>query len=265
MQQESHHIDLQTTIRQLSKQLRGLEKSCRGAPETQTPFSTGISALDSLLPTHGLRCGTLTEWLTPCQGSGATTLALIVASNILQNDDACVIVDTQHEFYPPLVATLGINLANTVIVRPRSQREAVWAFEQSLRCQGVAISMCWLNKLDNRICRRLQLATEEGSGVGMLLRPAHVRREPSWAEVRFLVEPRPHVPNTERVLQPPLRTPEYSRADNGASRRLCVELLYSRGGTSGETVELEIEDETGLVHLAPTVAATTTLRYHARA
>jgi protein ImuA len=256
---------VQTTIQQLSQQLRGLEQSCRGVPQEQSSIPTGVSALDSLLPAHGLRCGTLIEWLAPCQGSGATTLALTVASHILQKDDTCVVVDHPCEFYPPLAAALGINLSNTVVVRPQSQRETVWAFEQSLRCQGVALSVCWLGKLDSRICRRFQLAAEAGGGLGMLLRPAHVRREPSWAEVRFLVEPRPHVPNTERVSQSSLRTLECPRAENVASRRLHVELLYCRGGLSGEAVELEIENETGFIHLAPTMAVTTTLCRQTRA
>jgi protein ImuA len=257
MLQESRGIALQTTIQQLSQQLRGLEQSCRGTTEEHPPIATGIPALDSLLPAHGLRRGTLIEWLAPCQGSGATTLALIITSHALQDDDACVIVDHPHEFYPPLAAALGINLSSTVVVRPRSQREAIWAFEQSLRCQGVAMSMCWLNKLDSRICRRFQLAAEEGCGLGMLLRPAYVRREPSWAEARFLVEPRPHAPEANRVLPSPLGSQESPATEAAASRRLHVELLYCRGGISGEAVELEIEDETGVVHLAPTMASTT--------
>jgi len=39
--------------------------------------------------------------------------------------------------------------------------------------------------------RRLQLAAEQGGGLGLLIRPEAVRHQPSWADVRLLVEPLP--------------------------------------------------------------------------
>jgi protein ImuA len=107
--------------------------------------------------------------------------------------------------------------------------------DQALRCPGVAAALAWPEKLDGRTFRRLQLAAEEGGALGLLMRPEHVRHEPSWAEVRLLVEPRP------------VATP-------GGGRRLTIQLLRCRGGAGGGDVEVEIDDETRVVHLAPRLA-----------
>ena len=82
-------------------------------------------------------------------------------------------------------------------------------------------------KLDGRTFRRLQLAAEQGGGLGLLIRPATVRGEPSWADVRLLIEPLRGTRETGRLLR--------------------VVLLRCRGGDplrgGGQTVEVEIDDE----------------------
>ena len=77
--------------------------------------------------------------------------------------------------------------------------------------------------------RRLQLAAEEGGGLGLLVRPQGVQHEPSWAEVRLLVEPLP-------------------MSASGHARRMRIRVLRCRGGTGGSAVEVEINDETHTVH-----------------
>jgi len=116
-----------------------------------------------------------------------------------------------------------------------AQADNLWALDQALRCAGVAAVLAWPEKLDGRTFRRLQLAAEQGGGLGLLVRPEGVRHEPSWAEVRLVVEPLPAV-------------------GPHAPRRLKVELLRSRGGASGGSVELELDDETHPLHLVSRLA-----------
>ncbi len=114
------------------------------------------------------------------------------------------------------------------------------ALDQALRCPAVAAVVAWPEsldgKLDGRTFRRLQLAAEQGGGLGLLIRPESVRSQPSWADVRLLVEPLP------------------STAPYG--RRMRVVLLRCRGGghrvghhvpmvvVGEQTVEVEIDHET---------------------
>jgi protein ImuA len=190
---------------------------------------SGCRPLDELLPDGGLRRGTLAEWLAAGDGAGACTLALLAARESCRDGGVLVVLDSGGEFYPPAAVRLGIPLEQMLVVRAGDLADNLWALDQSLRCRAVAAVMAWPEKLDGRTFRRLQLAAEEGGGLGLLIRPGAARHEPSWADVRFLVEPLPRGP-----------------APN--ARRLQIDLLRCRGSCEGRSVEVEIDDETHTVH-----------------
>ena len=202
---------------------RRMERLSGGRGPEEGVISTGDLALDKLFPRGGLQRGTLVEWLAEHPGSGVGMLALMVARRCSEGR-AIVIMDRARRFYPPSVASWGMDLENLLVLRPRSESEELWALEQVLRSPSVGAVWAPLARIDVREFRRLQLAAENGGAVGMLVRPADVRGEPSWAEAQFLVRPRA----------------------SPAGWRLHVEVTRSRGGTSGRSVELEINYQTGM-------------------
>ena len=169
-----------------------------------------------------------------------------------------VVLDQAKEFYPPASVRLGIAPERTIVVQAATIADNLWALDQSLRCPGVAVALAWLERLDSRTFRRLQLAAEQGGSLGFFLRPERARHEPSWADMRFWVEP---CPVTIRGDCLNFRGGGNVAAEKGSSaakmglslssrRRLKIQLLRSRRGASG-SVEVEIDDETHAVHLAP--------------
>ena len=245
-------------LSELKDRIRQIERSHRPVKEATTPGTI----LDSLLPGQGLARGTLVEWLSEGEGTGAATLALAVAVQLLHDGGALVVIDSQREFYPPAAAGLGIPLERTVIIRPERARDALWAWEQSLRSRAVTVALSWIEKLDDRGFRRLQLAAETGGSLGFLLRPVSCRTDPSWAEARLLVEALPVVQpgkvtrrQGDKVMK---RTPSVTFPHpvtlSSCARRLRVEVLHCRGGAGGAAVELEMSDETGDVRLVSELA-----------
>jgi len=113
--------------------------------------------------------GTLVEWLNESAGSGGVMLALAVAAFVLQRGGVLVLIDGPGEFYPPGLAGLGVPLERTVIVRPGDTLSALWAWEQALRCKAVAVTLGRLERLNDRLFHRFQLAAETGGGLGFLL------------------------------------------------------------------------------------------------
>ena len=196
------------------------------------PISSGCGPLDRLLPGGGFRRATLVEWLSAGEGSGAASLAMAAASQACRDGGAVVVLDRRREFYPPAAVRLGIELQDLIVVQAGSEADNQWALDQALRCPGVAAVLAWPEKLDGRTFRRLQLAAEEGGGLGLLIRPLAARREPSWADLRLLVEPLPAEPLA------------------GCKRRLRIHLLRCHGAASGRNVDLEIDDETHTVYPA---------------
>src|SRR5581483_9981845 len=188
----------------LQEQLRRWQEAKR---PTSVCSSTGCAQLDQLFPGGGVARGTLVEWLAEDAGSGAMWLALVAAREACHGYGPLVVVDGRGTFYPPAAAWAGIDLERLIVVRPVTAQDETWALDQSLRCQGVGAVLCLTDRLRQRAARRLQLAAEGSGGVGFLVRPASVRGEPCWAEVRLLVEPRAGM----------------------VGRRLEIELLKTRG------------------------------------
>lgn len=241
-------------VRQLSEQIRQLERPKQRPDSEFHETLTGIEAFDALLPTGGFTGGSMIEWLSP-QGGGGSTLATILAARMLGPHSALVVVDSQtvwgdHAIYPPAFHRLGIPLEQLVIVRPQHIGETLWAFEQSLRCSGVTITMAWIDHLTDHVFRRLQLAAEAGGGVGFLFRPSRFRQQRSWADARLLVQP----VSRSRHQQDHSFWNSSGQSPVTGIRRLLVELLHCRGRIEGGQVELEINDETGDVRLASRVA-----------
>jgi protein ImuA len=214
------------TIARLRREIRCLEHA---APALGGDcISSGCESLDRLLPDGGVPRGSLVEWLGGGAGSGAATLALHYARQACRQGGNLVVVDRLRQVYPPALAGWGVDLAQVILVHPRDVREEIWAWDQSLRCTAVGAVWGEIERIDGRSFRRLQLAVEDSGGVGLLLRPLRARREPTWADVRLLVEPR--------------------CGERG--RQLCVHLLHCRGAAARGTVLLELDEWSGRLRKA---------------
>ena len=176
-------------VEMLRRKIIRLEESRRGGHEKAV--STRCGPLDELLPEGGVRRGALAEWLAAGEGSGSGTLALLCAREACRDGGTLVVLDDRREFYPPAAVRLGIALEQLVVVRANNPADNLWALDQALRCPAVAAVLAWPEKLDGRVFRRLQLAAEEGGGLGLLVRPEAARCDPSWADLRMFVEPLP--------------------------------------------------------------------------
>lgn len=183
--------------------------------EEANVFSCGVPAIDRLLPAGGLRHGMVVEWMAapvaagdlsaasggtrtqkltttdepPVATSGTFTLALLGAREACREGGVLVVIDRARTFYPPAAAAWGIDLERTIVVWPRNARDELWAAVQSLRSPVVAAMWANIDRLDSRAFRRLQLAAEAGRTLGVLVRPARAREQPSWADVRLEVGP----------------------------------------------------------------------------
>jgi protein ImuA len=213
------------TITELQNRLRTWE---RRLPQTATACtSTGCDALDAMLPGRGIRRGTLVEWVEDGDASGAGTLALLVGRRFCETERPAILLDFRRQIYPGALSAFGFDLSTLIVVRPDTEREALWACEESLRCKAVAMVWASIDRLPGIAFRRLQLAAEESGGVGFFVRPRAALNEPSWADARLSVTPRP---------------------GRGASPRFRVTAAYSRGQTPSGAADIEIDALRGTPH-----------------
>ncbi len=263
-----------SVMERLAREVRGLETAGKQATHKPT-ISCGCAALDRCLPDGGYAAGSVIEYLRAMPGCGASTLAFTAAAVAMRSTSGfVVIVDTQHNIYPPALASWGIDLEKLVLVRPQSDVDALWAVDQSLRTPAVAAVVADVERIDDRAARRMQLAAEQGGGLALLLRPASARRGPSWADVQWMVRslPSQDVSPTQNVVlrhtsNAILTTSAHSSVTE--ERRLQVQLVRVRGGKAGATVRLQVSardgtlreverhEPTGALHLASQLASAT--------
>jgi protein ImuA len=159
------------------------------SPTVADVFSTGAAPLDQRFPEGGLQAGTVVEWLATAPGAGTGTLALLAARQALARGGALVMCDRHRLLYPPALAALGIDLARIVLVQAKDAADHRWVIDQALRSPAVAVVWGSLAELDDKTSRRFQLAAESSGAIGLLLRPASARGQPTWADVQLAVTP----------------------------------------------------------------------------
>lgn len=225
-------------------------------------FSSGIAAVDQLLPGGGLRHGMLVEWvgaegelteeqpssktgikkkgfkgsrsIAPLRCSSAATLALLAARQACREGGLLVVIDRPRTFYPPAAATWGVDLGRLIIVRPQNARDELWAVVQALRSPVVAAVWASVDRLDSRAFRRLQLSAEAGRALGVLVRPPSARVQPTWAEVRLEVGP-------ISMVRSPLHG-NHRIHTTEQSRFIYVRVAHCHGGRAGSSTMLQIDD-----------------------
>jgi protein ImuA len=216
----------QATVVELQSQIRAREKSSF-VRRAESVFSSGCTALDALFPAEGIQPGSLVEWIGEGTASGAGTLSLLVCRHMMESSRPIVIVDSDHEMFSLALAAVGFDLSSIVLVRPNSDREALWACEESLRCPAVGVLWARLDHLPSTAFRRLKLAAEESNAVGFLIRSASAVKQPSWADARLMVYPRPSQEN---------------------SLRFHMEVIYSHGTPKRRTAHIEMNSMRGTLH-----------------
>lgn len=186
-------------MRRLERQIRDLESLQRAHTGV---FSSGCHAMDTFLPHGGYTCGSLVEFIADkhvTEGSiGLTTLALQIAKSVCESGKYLVVIDPDLQLFPPALKQLGVPLERLICLRPKNYSDLVWGMDQVLRNASVGSVIASMERVDDRVARRIQLAAEAGGGLGILLRSLEsVRYHSSWAEVQWMVHSVPLQQQTE--------------------------------------------------------------------
>jgi hypothetical protein len=236
-------------LEELRRRIARLETGA-GRPADGRLVSTGCTVLNRLLPERGFRCGSLVEWLSPGEATGAGTLALLTAREACRGGGLVIVLDRRREFFPPAAVRLGIDPEQLLVVHADNAADHDWAMDQALRSASAAAVLAWPERLDDRTFRRWQLAAQQSGCLGLLLRPEAARNEPSWADARLWVEPLPTACATagpQAVPSPNLQNALLaSKWHTQSSKRRCLRIivLRCRGGAAGRGLDVEFDDET---------------------
>ena len=243
-------------IKRLQDRIRRAETEQR--IDAGKTVSSGCAAIDRLLPGGGYIPGTITQWLTP-GGLAADYLSLMVAKEACRDGGALVVIDPWEQFYPPTAAALGINMGNLIILRSRQGKAGIrdndlfWSIDQSLRCPAVGAIWGPLDAIDERWFRRFQLSAESSGCLGLFVQGIDQVRQPSWAEVQWLVtgNTAAHGQNFDAEKN---SVPTPCPQSGSSQHHIRLQLMRCRGAQTGKSIDVAIDAVTGAIENATTGA-----------
>jgi len=180
---------------------------------------SGWPMLDALLPGGGWPLGSLIEVGIPAPGSGECALFLPLWVDPPARIDATskpaspgagtsrapsrrtkplpaaatqklvTLIDPPFLPYAPGWQQRGVALSRLWWVRAQSERQRLWAAEQSLRSGICAAVMLWPQDIEGNALRRLQLAAESSDALGLCFRPEAELAHASHAPIRLHLRP----------------------------------------------------------------------------
>jgi protein ImuA len=216
-------------LQQLSRQIREMETA--GRPDEER-IASGCAAMDRCLPGGGYARGSMLELLRSHSGSGITSIALMIARQAILEGKYLVLVDPQRQFYPPALKSLGIPMERVIALQPTNHADSIWGLAQVLRCSAVGAVIAEVGTLEDRVARKLQLAAEQGGGLGIFIRDARAARaQPSWADVQWSV--RSSASNTST-------TQECNAVPSHDTRWFQLELARCSGGRTGARITVGV-------------------------
>lgn len=158
----------------------------RGRPDALplSRQSTGHAALDEALPLGGWPERSLTEILIPADGVGELDLLIPTLERFTQAGKSVALIAPPYIPYAPAWQVRGIDLRHLHIV-DAEPRQAVWAFEQTLRSGACAAVVGWPQRVNHHALRRLQVASDTGQTLGFAVRDVRHADNASPAALRL--------------------------------------------------------------------------------
>lgn len=156
--------------------------------------ASGWPRLDAALPDGGWPLGTLIEVLLPEPGIGELRLLLPALRALAAEPDWhgrhwFAWIAPPHEPYAPALAQAGLPPGRVLLIGASVARDRLWAVEQALRSGRCAAVLVWLDRVEGRWLRRLQLAAATGEALVVLFRAKRHAGTGSVASLRLALEP----------------------------------------------------------------------------
>ncbi|GAA5526112.1 hypothetical protein Maes01_02706 [Microbulbifer aestuariivivens] len=183
-------------------------------------IESGYPTLDAALKGNGWPRGAMTEILMDQSDNGELALLLPALAAITQSGQMVTLVNPPFIPHAPTLAAAGIRLEKLLILHPRSQRDELWAMEQTLQsgCCGALLSWQSGRQAADRDLRRLQQAARDGHCAHFYFRPSSCAQSPAALRLRLAVD----------------------------DEQLHVQLLKRHGGPAGQRLRLPLS--AGLSH-----------------
>ena len=104
------------------------------------------------------------------QVSATTGFVSCLIAGLMQGGKACVWISRTRILFPPALKFFGVEPHQIIFIDLQKEKDLLWAMEEALKCEGLAVVVGEINEISFTASRRLQLAVEQSRVTGFLLR-----------------------------------------------------------------------------------------------
>jgi len=191
-------------------------------------ISSHYPAFDQALKIGGWPLNRLTELLLKQLHVGEVQLILPAIAEAMQNDGWLFLINPPFMPYAPAWIKSGIAIERMRVIRCTQEGEQAWACEQVMANSSVAACLFWPSRdhLANKVLKRLQLASTQGSSLNFIFRTQQAMAQSSPASLRLLIN----------LVEP-------SDLIDLKKRQLKIEIIKQPQGWNGQSLLLDLDQQ----------------------
>jgi protein ImuA len=158
-----------SVIEELQRQILKLQGNHLSSEQEQ---SLGLGPIEHAFPGKVFPRAAIHELISVNPESAASTNGFlsVVLSSLMQQNGSCLWISTRRTIFPPALKTFGIEPDRILFVDVGNVKDALWAMEESLKCNALNAVVGEFTALTFDESRRLQLAVEQSKVTGFIHR-----------------------------------------------------------------------------------------------
>lgn len=164
-------LNKRNLVRELQQEILKLQ-GFKPVSSEQNPRSNFLGAIASAFPGNDFPTGTVHEFISYQSQQVAATSAFIgiLLHHLMCSGGRCIWVSAKRNIYAPALKLLGIEPDAVIFIDVTSEKDVLWAIEESLKCEALTAVVADCRELSFTQSRRLQLAVETSHVTGFIHR-----------------------------------------------------------------------------------------------
>lgn len=152
-----------------------------------------LGPINAAFPNATFPTGAVHEFLCAVREHSAATTGFVstLAGNLMQRGGACILISVARTLFPPSLKLFGIEPDKVIFIDLQRTKDALWALEEALKCEGIAAVIAEIPEISFTQSRRLQLVVEQSKVTGFILRTSTRNTNTTACVTRWKITPLP--------------------------------------------------------------------------
>lgn len=187
--EQASKLDIVQELRSRILAMQGIEKP------GYDHCSIGLGEIETAFPGATFPKNAIHEFVSYEPETAAATSGFLscLIHNLANRKGFCLWVSSRRRLFPPALKLLGVDPECVIFVDLQTDKDVLWAVEESLRCDTLLAVVGELKELTFAQSRRLQLTIEESGVTGFIHRIQPKAENATACAARWKISPLPGI------------------------------------------------------------------------